>query len=285
MKRLLLILLFCNFVAQAQNIQITFVEDYYVGIVSEPGNSGLYGNVTDDTTINGIFANHNISWIYYGYADGYPYLRCRLFAEYSGSNLAGLLSDLENYANVESAKVCPDGVSVADILTVKLLSSSIGNPIGVDANGNVITTNPALNTLFVNYEVKSMTLLFPTLWDNIFQVYFEGDDAVSFKSDLENLDTIIESAYYGDVIILLSTEQFEKGSVTVHPNPFKDYINIESSEAISSYALYDLSGKEILNTSSKNILDNACSSLVSGIYMLRLESENGTFFNQKLVKK
>ena len=84
--------------------------------------------------------------------------------------------------------------------------------------------------------------------------------------------------------MLLSNETFKPKALTIYPNPFIYTINIKTSETIVNYLLFDISGKKILNSNSKNDLDSACNNIVSGVYILKLKSDTGQIFNHKIIK-
>lgn len=60
---------------------------------------------------------------------------------------------------------------------------------------------------------------------------------------------------------------------TIYPNPVKDRLNIKTAESIVKAQVFDLSGRMIQNAQESKEL--AVSSLKPGIYLLRVETENG----------
>lgn len=82
----------------------------------------------------------------------------------------------------------------------------------------------------------------------------------------------------------LSTNDFQTVDFKVFPNPTQADWNISSSNIINSIAVYDILGKQVLSlkpNSNQVVLD--ASSLRSGIYITKIEGENGTK-TVKLVK-
>lgn len=277
MKRLLLVILFFNFVCQAQHVQINFVEGFVIDIINPLPGSPSQGDATTDMAVNAIFSLHGV---YSCYSDFSSYPTINLFAIYAGNNIEGFIAALESNANVVDAIQCGFPYTYASVMYLELSDLTIGNPIGTNTNGNVITSNADLNLVFDNYQVKTMNHII----NNHYHISFEGN-INQLKNELDALENIIENTDYIGVPMLLSIDSYNSKKTVVYPNPFDNHFNIESSHAISNYSLYGISGKEIVNTNSKNILDAACNNLVSGLYVLRLESENGTVFNQKLIKK
>jgi hypothetical protein len=73
----------------------------------------------------------------------------------------------------------------------------------------------------------------------------------------------------GDVI--------EETAIAVYPNPANNFVNIESQSRIERIGIYDLTGKAVYNTPvDQNKLKVNIDFLESGIYLIKLETENGT---------
>lgn len=69
---------------------------------------------------------------------------------------------------------------------------------------------------------------------------------------------------------------------TVYPNPAKEYISIKSSNAniINQVSVCDLNGKVIVSEKAETV---SLTNLSAGIYLLKIETNNGTYF-KKLTK-
>jgi hypothetical protein len=74
-------------------------------------------------------------------------------------------------------------------------------------------------------------------------------------------------------------------SLFVYPNPVTDQLQIRSEGLIYSVTLTGLSGNciKILSNVSANLLQIDTGDLVSGMYMLKIETSNGTTV-RKLIK-
>ena len=73
----------------------------------------------------------------------------------------------------------------------------------------------------------------------------------------------------------------------LHPNPANDFLNIESPNAfINKYEIYDMQGRLVANASTTevNSLQVNLQSYNSGVYIIKLFSENGTTI-KKFTKK
>ncbi len=91
----------------------------------------------------------------------------------------------------------------------------------------------------------------------------------------------------------LSTNQLVKSNFSIHPNPFKDNVNINfksSHSQVISFDLYDINGRKIKNL-EKNSYFNEGSNAVNfelkdiqnGVYFIKIQSENETF-TSKIIK-
>ncbi|MFZ4680770.1 MAG: T9SS type A sorting domain-containing protein, partial [Flavobacterium sp.] len=155
-----------------------------------------------------------------------------------------------------------------------------GSPIGTNANGNVITSNSAVNLIFDTYQVKSMSY-FIGQW---YTIVFDGD-ITGLKNILDNLNDGVETTDLIGVAMLLENTSFEKPKAIISPNPFSYNFDIQSEQIIANYSIIDITGKTIIATSSKANLDNQSSQLSAGMYILNLDFDNGQKANYKLVKK
>lgn len=86
----------------------------------------------------------------------------------------------------------------------------------------------------------------------------------------------------------LSTEEFDTSSVFIS-NPVKDELSIEGlNQSIKQITVYNLLGKEVI---SSNLEDDASSTkldvstLTTGMYIVKLQGENGASFTKKIIKE
>jgi hypothetical protein len=289
MKKLLLFtFLLVGFVANATYVQVTFNEGFYIQIENPNIGSPSTGNSTTDTSINSILFDHNV---YNCIQDYSSYPKMIIFFNYSGTNISNFVADLNNNGNVFKVGLCYESPeyyfpTYADILIINLVDLSNGNPIGINSNGNVLTNNTLLNEIFETFNVKKMVQEYPTsvCCLDVYSIHFDGD-IEELKNALDNLDSIIEYSFFKEVMMLLSNKSFEKLDIRIYPNPFQNNFTIETEKTITNYSLFDLTGKKIIETFSKNEIDNFSSQLNSGVYFLNLEFENGQKTNHKLIKE
>ncbi len=83
---------------------------------------------------------------------------------------------------------------------------------------------------------------------------------------------------------LLSAQDFASKNLkaTIYPNPANDLLNIQTENELKSIEIYSLLGQKIMTETQKQI---NVSGLSKGIYMVRIEDENGAVATQKLVKE
>lgn len=96
--------------------------------------------------------------------------------------------------------------------------------------------------------------------------------------------SLIVSGFDGEV---LSAPSFEKSNIAIYPNPAKDVINVKSdTKEFTSYQLYDIQGRLIRNENvlNANKFQVNSSSLAKGMYMLNLNTNEGSFV-QKIIKE
>ena len=81
----------------------------------------------------------------------------------------------------------------------------------------------------------------------------------------------------------LGREDFNAGNLQfkLYPNPANDFISIELENEIKLVEIYSLQGQKVLSSNQKQVY---ISTLSKGIYMMRVEDENGVTATQKLIK-
>lgn len=68
----------------------------------------------------------------------------------------------------------------------------------------------------------------------------------------------------------------------IYPNPTRDEINIKTEKKIKFSTLYDVSGKIVLKADKKRI---DVSSIAKGIYILKVQFDNGSEVSEKIIKE
>lgn len=84
-------------------------------------------------------------------------------------------------------------------------------------------------------------------------------------------------------VTALSTNDFEANDLkfSLYPNPANDIVSIDLENEIKTVEVYSLQGQKVLSSKEKQV---NISNLSKGIYMVRVEDENGAIATKKLVK-
>lgn len=286
MKKLLLFLLVST-IGFSQNVVEIRLVDQNVGIPSSFGENNTI--ISNDAGLNAILETHNATAYIYkmghffpSYENKYGEIRCE------NCNAEQLKNDLLAYsAVIEKARVTVSGSYFEDCLTVEIQSATIGNPIGVN-NGIIVTNDVGLNQIFQDFNVFHYAASYPGSTNTTLQRVYGmvcNCDNNSLKAALDNYNTVINQTQFVNPIYLLNNTAFEKEKAIISPNPFSTNFTIQTEQAITTYSLYDINGKQLINTISKAGLDNLASQLNSGVYFLTLQFESGQQSNYKVVKK
>ncbi|WP_299127133.1 T9SS type A sorting domain-containing protein [uncultured Winogradskyella sp.] len=172
-----------------------------------------------------------------------------------------------------------------------------------DSDGVVTITarmgDPIADTMDPNYEFDQFQRRKATGWTGA------GNNALFAKPPGQgNFRYSVAPAAAGDPVVFndggtindiryifvepLSTEEFDTSSVFIS-NPVKDELSIEGlNQSIKQISIYDLLGKQVISrnfsedTTSTNL---DVSSLNTGLYIVKLEGENGASLTKKIVKQ
>lgn len=118
--------------------------------------------------------------------------------------------------------------------------------------------------------------------DGILNVDEDSNRNGNLMDDDDDRDGIINLL---DNVINLSIEQPEKIELKIFPNPVTNgVLNIESTSAITSVAVFDLTGKPLLHA---DVVSNAIpvDRLADGIYLLKLDSGQGCVYKKIAVNR
>ena len=86
-------------------------------------------------------------------------------------------------------------------------------------------------------------------------------------------------AWYGNSV--LEIQDNHQNKITLYPNPTNGKLYINSKQEIVLVEVYDLVGKKVLETKTEIDLSN----LVSGIYFVKIEDQNGFSETHKVIKE
>lgn len=119
---------------------------------------------------------------------------------------------------------------------------------------------------------------------------FSGNNFVTFGEDV-NGELYIAGISSGTIFRLqdasFGTLDFEKSGFSLYPNPAKEFFTVKSSDEnlATKIDLFDLTGKLLLTKKLENSPENtiATTSLSKGMYLVTLETKNGTSYTTKLI--
>jgi hypothetical protein len=130
------------------------------------------------------------------------------------------------------------------------------------ANGN--------NTNFSRFECYSNT--------SLTCVQIDAGFSITAVWSVDNNAVFSENCY------VLSTLSFEinEAKVSLYPNPTTSVLNIKMDSNLKRATIYSVLGTKVLETSSKNI---TTSNLNKGIYLLKIETDNGNISTKRFIKQ
>ena len=94
--------------------------------------------------------------------------------------------------------------------------------------------------------------------------------------------TLILSLFF---FSLVAYSQSQPNHVEVYPNPFKEKVTIKVNSSIQNYRVYDVLGKQIMETQDIEKLKHLLLKLRSGIYLLKITDAKGNVHTKKLLKQ
>ena len=119
----------------------------------------------------------------------------------------------------------------------------------------------------------SAQVVVPSNFTNIARVMVMSEEGTFF--DMSNYNFTIAEAFAG-------MEEVVNGDLELFPNPTQDVVNVHWTEAVSAIELIDAQGKvlEVLEVSDVKTTTLNLGGLSSGIYMVRVQSNEGTTVHQ-----
>jgi len=143
-------------------------------------------------------------------------------------------------------------------------------------SGTILAINPNNELLDMNFEDQTFTEL-PFVFPSTEVLY-------GLASTNEYLGSLCTSQELENLACMLSIDDFKKNKVTLYPVPTDDQLYLGNIDAVSNIWIYDMTGKMVKKQSGQSIKEIAVSDLVKGIYLLKIENDEGTFI-KKFVKK
>ena len=139
------------------------------------------------------------------------------------------------------------------------------------------TTQLWINEQIGNYPYETATVNFTVPADGIYYLSFRAfSDPDQFYLALDNVKVFETN---------LATQNVTQSTLKFYPNPVKDILTISDVNEISSYAIFDISGKQVVSASAKTSkLELNVSQLKPGMYIVKAKSD-GVLKTFKFMKK
>lgn len=136
-------------------------------------------------------------------------------------------------------------------------------------------SSPVIDNVIISNE------LFPTYVTNSATRETTATATVSSYKTTTSDHTPISTTFRFTIPTAVSN-LFEKGEISLYPNPAHHYLTIKSDLNIEYITIYNLTGSEVIN--ANNTTDKIdVSQLPQGIYIVKLKTEKG-YYQQKLLK-
>jgi uncharacterized repeat protein (TIGR01451 family) len=135
------------------------------------------------------------------------------------------------------------------------------------------TADPEGSNGYITYKIKPKpTVQIGDTFENTAYIYFDF-----------NLP-IVTNTVTTTVVDNLDAESFDFNRIKIYPNPVSDQLNIElpNNLNLNAIELFDIQGKLIKNFKNKSELN--LSQVQKGIYILKLETDQGSF-HHKIIKE
>jgi len=103
----------------------------------------------------------------------------------------------------------------------------------------------------------------------------ENCELVAFIQDMDSKEIMqTVKVNLGDVVGL---NEFGEKYTKIYPNPASNNVTVESASIIKHINIYDLNGRKVYTVAlDQNDVNLNIESLNKGVYMIQIETENGT---------
>ncbi|WP_420574037.1 endonuclease [Kordia sp.] len=266
------------------------------------GNSSAQSASVDGTTLTNTGGGTGSNLYFSEYIEGSSFNKALEIANYTGATV-----DLNDVANTYTLKISTNGsatwnstytfpmgatINDGDVYVIGNTGLAVCTSV-VDDSNDIITGfngNDAIG-LFKN---DILIDILGTLGDG---TTYASNTTLVRKPSIDSPNTTFTASEWdtfasntctnlGMHTQTLSVETFEADSFQVYPNPTNGnviYINTKNNVEVSSIRIYDISGKQVLQTVNPSNEINI-QGLQQGMYILQLEIEN-QMINKKLIKQ
>jgi len=152
-----------------------------------------------------------------------------------------------------------------------------------------VSANTALTTLFCgdNTQLSSLNVangnnanlanFIATNNSNL--TCIQVDDVVYSTASWTSIDT---QASFSTNCASLGVNDYELNAITIYPNPVNNTLNIQLEETLEKIELYSALGRKVLESTNSSV---NVSNLASGIYLLKVYTQNGKVGIKRIVKE
>jgi hypothetical protein len=162
------------------------------------------------------------------------------------------------------------------------VDANIGAYSNLNIDGLVVTNDIGLTQIFQDFNVRKYEL-YPDSEELNYSLVCSCDAQV-LKTELNNYTSVIGNVADVNYYHLLSIDEEEHLSSKIYPNPFEDKVSVQVNKPLDSIILYDVLGKLIYESSSISHFEDFSTTLKSGVYILKLLTEDGESMTKKLIK-
>ena len=96
-----------------------------------------------------------------------------------------------------------------------------------------------------------------------------------------NNSTGCENTAYVTVMANLAIENVNDDMLQLYPNPTTAQVNINSTEALKNVSVFNMNGQQVINAGNASTVD--LGALTNGVYVVRIEMQNGTVATRTVV--
>ena len=205
----------------------------------------------------------------------------------SDSNLTEL--DVSNNPNLENLQIGYNQIGELDLSNNPNLKhiTSLGNPhVTLDFSQNPNLEFASLqglpNLRMINFQNGNNAILDMYVHGNTFleciQIDPEYVGSIPAEWDVQEGVTFSDNCILGLDESLLS-------EIEIYPNPVRNQFHIKHSERITSVEIYSLSGQKLIQQKGENTTEVNVSHLSKGTYIVRIQTQTGKVFTEKIIIK
>jgi hypothetical protein len=263
---------------------------YIIWIVPKDSSALPINNtITGNAELNKLFKDFQIEKYYYldevnfgsGKKSVYEIHLKKEYAHWGNSLLARL-----RYINLFEFICCPSSYYNAQPYSLILLESIDPTALPCSATRSC---NDELNAILDKHNVIAYERAFPYSQNEfllrIIMIAYSTPNPLGLYNDLNSLSHLLKNAYIqcSDGPFPVSVNFEEPPSIVIYPNPVQDVVTISGINS-QSITLYDAQGRMLL-TKTNNFNKINMRHLSHGLYFLKIITDTGTVYVEKLIKQ